>query len=184
MNKIIIINGYCATGKSTFSQKLSKMLNIPCFNKDTLKEVMGDGLGSDNNIVFQKGSIATFKIMLYIAEHFLNVGQICILESNFKAFEIEQVKTLLNKYNSKCLTFLFKGDFDILYNRYKNRDNKGERHWVHQTAEETKESFENGHKKNGVGETGVDKIINIDATYFEKINYDELISITKDYIKK
>ena len=184
MNKIIVINGYCATGKSTFSKKLSEILNIPCFNKDILKETMGDGLGSDNNIVFQKGSIATFKIMLYIVERFLKVEQICIVESNFKAYEIEQVKTLLDKYNSKCLTFLFKGNFDILYNRYKNRDNIGERHWVHQTAGETKEIFENGHKKNGVGEIGIDKIIEIDTTYFEKINYNELISITKDYIKK
>ena len=182
MNKTIIVSGYCATGKSTFSRKLSEMLKIPCFNKDTLKETMGDGLGSDGNIVFKKGSAATFRIMLYIAERFLNTGKTCILEGNFKVDEIEQVKALLDKYNSECLTFLFKGKFDILYNRYKNRDSTGKRHWVHQTAGETAESFEDGQIKNGVGEFGIDKIIDIDATYFDRINYEELISIAKDYV--
>ena len=182
MNKIIIITGYCATGKSTFSRKLSEELKIPCFNKDTLKEAMGDGLGSDNNLVFQKGSIATFKIMLHIAEQFLHIGKICILESNFKTYEIDEVKALLDKYNSQCLTYLFKGDFNIIYDRYRNRDNIGERHWVHQMAGETKESFETGHKKSGMGEKGIGKIVDIDAAYFEKINFEELILSAKDYV--
>jgi len=49
-NKIILVGGYCATGKSTFSLKLSEMINIPCFNKDIIKEVLGDGFGPENNI--------------------------------------------------------------------------------------------------------------------------------------
>ena len=62
--KIIIIGGYCASGKSVFSRKLSGLLNIPCFNKDIIKEVLGDGFGSENNMVSQKGSFATFLQML------------------------------------------------------------------------------------------------------------------------
>ena len=38
-NKIILVSGYCATGKSTFARNLSQSLNIPCFIKDTIKEV-------------------------------------------------------------------------------------------------------------------------------------------------
>jgi predicted kinase len=69
---------------------LSQLLNIPCFIKDVIKEVLGDGFGPENNMVERKGSAATFLLMLHIAERFLQVGNVCILESNFKAKEIEQ----------------------------------------------------------------------------------------------
>ena len=182
MNKIIIIGGYCATGKSVFSRKLSQLLNIPCFNKDTLKEVLGDGFGTDNNMVFNKGSFTTFLLLLHIAEKFLQVGKICILESNFKLKEIEQIKTLLDKYNYKCLTFIFKGNFDVLFERYMKRDIAEKRHWVHDTAGEDKDNFREGHIQLGIGETGIGKIINIDSTSFEKVNYDELYTIAKNFI--
>jgi len=70
-NKIILVGGYCATGKSTFSLKLSQMINIPCFNKDIIKEVLGDGFGPENKMVEKKGSTSTFLLMLHIAECFL-----------------------------------------------------------------------------------------------------------------
>jgi hypothetical protein len=55
---------------------------------------------------------------MYIAEQFLQVGKTCILESNFNSKGIEQIKILLEKYNYECLTFIFKGDFDVLFDRY------------------------------------------------------------------
>ena len=36
-NKIIIVEGYLASGKSTFALKLSESLTIPYFIKDTFK---------------------------------------------------------------------------------------------------------------------------------------------------
>ena len=131
-NKIILIGGYCAAGKSTFARNLSKELNIPCFHKDTLKETLGDGFGSDSGEVFQKGSHATFLLMLHIAEQFLQVGQVCILESNFTMRELDQIKILLKKYNAECFLFVFKGNLDVLYDRYVERSS--ERHWVHKSA--------------------------------------------------
>jgi predicted kinase len=78
-NKIIIVGGYCATGKSTFSRELSHLLNIPCFNKDIIKEVLGDGLSPEDNMIDKNGSNTTFMLMLHIAEQFLKTGKICIL---------------------------------------------------------------------------------------------------------
>ena len=181
-NKIIIVGGYCATGKSTFSRKLSQMFNIPCFNKDVIKEALGDGFGPENNMVVKKGSAATFLLMLHIAECFLQTGKLCILESNFKLKEIEQIKILLGKYNCKCLSFIFKGDFDILFDRYMKRDAAGKRHWVHDTFGENLDNFRDGHIQAGIGETGIDQTITIDAASFEKINYEELFTTAKNYI--
>lgn len=181
-NKIIIVGGYCATGKSVFSNKLSNLFNIPCFNKDVIKEVLGDGFGSENNMVELKGSAATFLLMLHIAEKMLQSHNMCILESNFKQKEMEQIKLLLEKYNCECLTFLFKGDFKILFTRYMKRDMIEKRHWVHNTAGENADNFEEGHLQAGIGETGIGKIIITDATNFENINYDELYNIAKEFI--
>jgi len=182
-NKIIIVGGYCATGKSTFARKLSGLLNIPCFIKDVIKEVLGDGFGPENDIVEKKGSAATFLLMLYIAERFLRVGNVCILESNFKAREIEQLKVLLEKYKAECLTFIFKGDFDVLFDRYMKRDVSEKRHWVHNTAGETAENFREGHLLAGIGETGIGQTITVDATSFEKVNYEDLFALAKNFIK-
>jgi predicted kinase len=181
-NKIIIVGGYCATGKSIFSRKLSQLLNIPCFNKDIIKEVLGDGFGSENNMVEQKGIAATFLLMLHIAECFLQTGNVCILESNFKAREIEQLKVLLEKYNCECLTFIFKGDFDVLFDRYMKRDTAEKRHWVHNTAGETADNFKEGHLLAGIGEKGIGQTITVDATSFAEVNYDELFALAKNFI--
>ncbi|MCL2722019.1 MAG: hypothetical protein FWD47_11865 [Treponema sp.] len=95
---------------------------------------------------------------------------------------MDQIKILLEKYNCECLTFLFYGKFDILFKRYMERDVLGKRHWVHNTAGENKENFESVHKYYKMGEIGVGKIITIDATVFEDINYDELYIIAKIFI--
>jgi predicted kinase len=181
-NKIILVSGYCATGKSTFSQKVSEHLKIPYFNKDVIKEVLGDGFGSDNDIVYQKGSVTTFLILLHIVEKLLDIGDICILESNFKLIEIEQIKELLHKYDCECLTFIFKGDFKILFKRYHERDKSGKRHWVHRTAGETEEHFKKGHINTGIGEIGIGKTIITDTTSFKALNYEELIVIARNFI--
>ena len=185
-NKIILVGGYCATGKSTFSRNLSQQLNTPCFNKDTIKEVMGDGFGPESGEVFEKGSRVTFLLMLHIAECFLRAGQICILESNFKMYEIEEIKTLLGKYNSECLTFVFKSDLDIVFDRYFERDHSGERHWVHMSWGALKESGKDGFKNGMAEKFGLEKMqfgqkINVDATDFKNVDYDGLYDIAKKF---
>lgn len=45
MGKLVLIMGDLAAGKSTFSKILSKRCNINVFNKDSVKEVLGDTVG-------------------------------------------------------------------------------------------------------------------------------------------
>ena len=187
-NKIIIVTGYPAAGKSTFSTELSRRLNIPCFNKDTVKEVMADGFGIENkDLMFasKKGSVATFMLLLHIAERFLQTGNKCILESNFQLLypapvsESKQIENLLGKYDCECLTFVFKGDLDVISERYFNRD--GERHWVHERAE-AKDSIKKYCAANRLGEVAIGKTIAVDATSFAEIDYDELFDTAARFI--
>ena len=178
-----MVGGYCATGKSTFAHKLSELLNIPCFNKDKIKEALGDGLGNDHNLVINKGSGAVFFLMFYIAENLLKTGKTCILEGNFKFYEIEQLQALFDKYNCHCLSFIFKGDFDVLFNRYVNRDISEKRHWVHSAAGENAENFKNSHLQPRIGKTGIGKTIITDATSFSDVEYDELYGAAQRFLQ-
>ena len=181
-NKIIIVGGYCATGKSTFSRKLSHLLNIPCFNKDVIKEVLADGLGPQDNMIDKKGSNTTFMIMLHIAEQFLISNKICILESNIKLNESKLIKKLLEKYDCECLTFIFKGNLDVLLKRYMEREKEGKRHWVHISFGEDSDYFQKYHQQNGLGEVAIGKTIVTDTTVFDKVNYEGLYETAKIFI--
>jgi len=132
VKKLIILTGYCATGKSTFGRKLADTLKIPCFSKDTLKEAMADSFGTNSEVLQNSGSFATTRMMLHIAECCLQVGQACILEANFRFDQGEWFKALVEKYKAECLTFLFTGDLDVLWARYAKRETS--RHWVHITV--------------------------------------------------
>jgi len=187
-NKIILVAGLPAAGKSTFSRELSKRLNIPCFKKDIIKEVMADGFGKENKDLLnrdKKGSIATFMLILHIAEQFMQTGNVCILESNFQKHyplpltENRQIENLIKKYKYECLTFLFKGELDVVSERYFNRD--AVRHWVHERAAD-KDSIKKYCVNTRLGEFGIGKIVTVDTTSFESVNYDELFLIAKSFI--
>jgi len=180
--KIIVVGGYCAAGKSTFSRKLSGMLKIPCFNKDTLKEALGDGFGPGHNMVEQKGSAAAFLLLLHIAERFLETGNPCILESNFKAREIGELKALLERYGGECLTVIFTGDLGVLFTRYMERHTSEKRHWVHSTVGENRDNFREGHLCAGIGEAGIGRTITVDATSFAEVDYERLFAAVKDFM--
>ena len=186
-NKIILISGYPAAGKSTFSRELSKRLNIPCFNKGLIKEVMADGFGIENEELLnrdKKSSRTTFMLMLHIAEQFMQTGRNCILESNFQTLyplpvsESEQIKNLIEKYNCECLTFLFTGDLDVISERYFNRDS--ERHWTHGRAA-AKDSIKKYCVANRLDEFEIGKTIVVDATSFDEVNFNDLFEIARKF---
>ena len=180
-NKIILVAGHSAAGKSTFARRLSQKLGIPCFSKDTLREAMGDGFGLDSGVMQRRGNAeATINIMMYFAECFLQVGKTCILEANFRPPQDDQMKKLLKKYNTDCLTFLFGGNLDVLWDRYVQRE--GERHWAHKFPGQNKELFINGGIKGGYGEFAIGKTIKIDATDFDIIDYDELFYLANLFV--
>jgi len=187
-NKIILVAGYPAAGKSTFSTKLSRHLKIPCFNKDIIREVMADGFGIENEAFLnrdKKGSLTTFMLMLHTAEQLLQAGVPCILESNFQVInpqpipEQEQLEKLLAKYDCECLSFVFKGELDVISERYYNRDDQ--RHWVHGKAVD-KEAIKHYCLATRLGEFKIGQTVTVDTTSFADVNYDDLLAIAEEFI--
>jgi len=181
INKLIIITGYSSTGKSTFAQRLSTELCVPCFVKDKIIEAMGDGFGPDNYLkCIENDTQAAINVLLYIAEGFLQIGKVCILEANFRSPFDKQIQSLLNRYNVECLNYFFTGDPDVLWDRYTQRE--AERHPALRPVAQSRDDFIDRVNKAGFEDFTIGNTITTDASDFDKIDYDELISIAWEFI--
>lgn len=177
-NLIIIIAGDLASGKTTYGKKISNTLKIPFFSKDIIKEVLFDSLYSDNISYEDKrklGSVS-YDMFYYIIEEHMKVGTPIIAESNFVKESTPIIKSLLEKYNYKCITLRFTGDLKVLHKRFLKREYSDERHMglssngkfddfeVYRQASEKMNEFKID-----------DNEIVIDTTDFDKIDYDKII---------
>ena len=115
-NKLIVIQGYLAAGKSTFARQLSTALKVPCFVKDTFKSALCESIELASREESSRFSAVTFDGLLYIAEQMLEAGQPLILEGNFtppgvkKKDEAGALQALLRRYHCRSLAFRFTGD--------------------------------------------------------------------------
>ena len=131
--KVIIIEGYLASGKSTFAVRLSKALNIPYFVKDTFKTALCAGVQITGREESSRFSAITFDAMMYTAERLFETGCPFIMEGNFaprgvkKTDEAGVIKTLIEKYDYLALNFKFRGDTRILHKRFTEREKSPER---------------------------------------------------------
>ena len=181
-NKIILIGGYCAAGKSTFARRLSRELNIPYFEQDTIDETICDSFGRESGVYKMGSENVAYDIILHIAERFMQTGKPCIIESVFSLEKINEIKKLFEKYNYKCLLFVFKGDPEVMFERYAERDKRGERHWIHNPAH--KGWFINEMPKDKLEEAEAEEKIVVDTTSFEKVDYETLFAAAKIFIAR
>ncbi len=181
--KLILIGGDLAGGKSRFSNILGDKFNLLVINKDNLKEIAGDNYFAKNREENKKLSVLSFDIMKYIIYKNKNT---LVLESNFKDYEMEELKKITDELNYEVLSFVFKGDDKILHERFLKRLNEN-RHYVHKSEDFTKlEDFqkmlEGLRKVNYIG-----KKIFVDCTNFsyqnEKKYFDEIAEFLKMSVK-
>jgi len=141
-NKLLLIMGDLACGKSTFANILSKRYNINFFGKDSIKEVLGDTIGFTNREENLKLSSATMQLMFFLFSEFTKLDKPLILESNFHTNELETLQDTAQKQGYEVLTLVLRGDVEILYQRYLHRAQNENRHPVHlSTTLDVFESF-------------------------------------------
>jgi deoxyadenosine/deoxycytidine kinase len=179
--KIIIVEGYLASGKSTFTRSLSKEINVPYLIKDTFKIALCDNFPITNREDSSRFSAVTFDGMMYVTERLMEVGYPIIIEGNFvppdmkKVDEAGVIKALIDKYTYQSLTYKFMGDTKVLYERYIERDKLPERGDANRDFEEVPyERFSQycyNLDKFSVG----GEVIKVDTTDFSKVNFVEHI---------
>ena len=186
--KIIIIAGYLASGKSTFALRLSKKINVPYFIKDTFKSAICTSIPITNREDGRRFSAATFDAIAYVTERFMETGYPLIIEGNFvmggymKLNEGEVIKSLIEKYNYQSLTYIFWGDTYVLCDRFNEREKTPVRGQANQVFTEL--SYEDCEKwLPSLGDFTVGgRIIEVDTTDFNKIDYDGLVYEAHEFI--
>lgn len=183
MSKIILVAGYVAGGKTTFSLRLSQSLNIPVFNKDKIKSVLGDYIKINNRKESKNLSRATFGIMAHIAENLMKTEIPFILESNFIDSEAAILKDLISKYNYKALSYVFVGDLHIIHKRFIERDNSPEREVSNRIYGllDDYSVFEESIMPLGKFNIG-DKIVKVNTTTFENVDFESYIKEAYEFI--
>lgn len=179
MRKLIILGGVLAAGKSTFSNMIGERFGVTVVNKDNLKEILGDTIYVDTREANLKLSVVSFNLMSYLIEK--NFGTL-VLESNFKEYELRELKAQCEKLGYKVLSLIFDADNETLHKRFIKRLGEN-RHYVHKSQDFSKiEDFiPTLDALRGLDYFG--EIINIDATNFDYQKDASLFAKIEAFIK-
>ncbi|MBT9777744.1 hypothetical protein GPL15_14665 [Clostridium sp. MCC353] len=188
MKKIIIIQGYLASGKSTFALKLSKSINVPYLIKDTFKIALCENITVADRKESSRFSTVTFDAMMYVTERMLEAGYPIILEGNFMPGGIKKVdesmciKRLIDKYGYSSLTFQFTGDPQVLYKRFIDREKTPERGQVNTMGyvpsyDEFNKWCHNLDNFNVGGE-----LVKVDTTDFSAVDFNNHLELARRFI--
>lgn len=175
---IIIITGELAAGKTSYGRKISRVLEIPFFSKDEIKEKLYDSFSYTNLDYESKRKLGaiSYSIFYYIMEEHMKVGSPLIVESNFVKESVLIIKKLLTKYNYRSITVRFEGDLHILHKRFLKREYSTERHegLISNGLFDDFENFEQAAIKSKEFKINNNEII-VDTTDFLKVNFNEII---------
>lgn len=186
--KIIIIEGYLASGKSTFALRLSEAIGVPYLIKDTFKSALCKNIEIANRSESSKFSVVTFDAMMYVVERLMEMGYPVIIEGNFapsgmkKVDEAGEIKRLIETYEYQSLTYKFKGNTKILHKRFVDREATVERSQANKLGFEVQyEDFDRWCHKLDPFDVGGD-VVEIDTTDFSKVDFVEYIDMAKRFI--
>jgi len=186
--KIIIIEGYLASGKSTFALRLSKAVNIPYLIKDTFKTALCKSIPIASRAESLRFSAVTFDAMMYVTERLIEYGCPVIIEANFvplgvkKTDEAGIIKSMIDKYEYEPLTFKFFGDTHVLYKRFVEREASPERGQANMMHTELSYEDFDIYCHNLDAFTVGGEIIPIDTTDIINVDFDSYIEKARMFI--
>ncbi|PKL37025.1 hypothetical protein CVV38_04020 [Candidatus Peregrinibacteria bacterium HGW-Peregrinibacteria-1] len=177
---LLIITGLPCSGKTTLSRKIAKELCIPLISRDHIKESLFDSLGVGDREWSKKLGLASYKVLYQLLDSFLKVGQSVIVESNFNPeFDKDKFLNLQEKYKFSTLQIMCNTDGKILFERFKKRSESDERHPGH-VDDQNYDEFKNVLSKGKLPALDIEgKVLDIDTTDFEGIDYTLILSVIK-----
>jgi predicted kinase len=128
---LILIAGPPGTGKTTLAERISEKFRLPLIYKDSIKETLFDSLGTGDREWSRKLGISSYRLLFYLLESLLKVGNSTIVESNFRPDDSKKFIELQEKYAFKSLQVFCTTSADIILQRYRKRSESGGRHPGH-----------------------------------------------------
>lgn len=200
-NYLILLAGPPATGKSYLLEKIKELYpDAYSVSPDEIKEMYAESHGFQN--IDEKYALEKEVWAFYykIMGLYMQAGKrVLISEYPFSDKQKEQLANLTNQYGYQPLTIRLEVDFDVLWERRKERDRSPDRHLSHiqshykfgdqltKRAEAdnliTKEEFREVIDDRRYNEFSLGKLLVIDVTDFSKVDYDQLLEELKQIIK-
>lgn len=195
---LIILAGMPATGKSTVAASLSTAFGYPILEKDNIKEGLFDTLGFENYAQKRALDHAANDVLLRVLEAMLKADNSLIVDNNFDTASAEKLCAILETYQPNCVTVFLRGDPQVLYERYAERDNLHKRHLGHVLQDHyppregdslyytmTPEEFDEKFFKRGMAQFKCPgERIDLDMTDFGKVSLDALCAQVKTLLEK
>ena len=180
---IIVISGLPCTGKTTLGRKIAKEFWLPFISRDDLKELLFNSLGWQDREWSKKLGIASYDLLYYFLKTQVFAGKSLVLESNFMPkFDTNKFLDLQNQYNLNIFQIHCIADPAVLFDRFKNRAESGERHPGH-VDRLNYDEFQKTLEEGGYEIINIDSnIFEIDTTDFEKIEYQKLFEEIKSIL--
>ncbi|MGH3003533.1 MAG: AAA family ATPase [Gaiellaceae bacterium] len=82
---LVVVGGPPAAGKTWIAGELAAKLGFPLLAKDTLKEVLGEALGTRERPDSQRLGAGVFEVLGLVVRELLRAGVSTIVEGNFSA---------------------------------------------------------------------------------------------------
>jgi predicted kinase len=180
---LIIVTGPPGTGKTTLGRRVAEQFRLPFIHKDGIKELLFDTLGWSDREWSKRLGVATYAILYNFIEEELKAGASFVVESNFHpTYDDEKFADLHARYAFDTFQVLCVADGDVLYERFKERSESGERHPGH-VDDLNHEEFEailrrGRHDPLAIG----GETFEIDMTDLDAIDYDGLCAAIRTFI--
>ena len=129
---LILVSGPPAAGKTTLARRLAAEFSLPLINKDGIKELLFDKVGTSDYAWSQSLGRASIALLHLFTERLLTANASLIAESNFhREADSARLAELGGRLEFTSLQIHCTASADVLEERNERRRNTAERHPGH-----------------------------------------------------
>ncbi len=178
---LIIVTGPPASGKSSIARNIARDLGLPYVGKDDIKERLFDTLGVGDRAWSRKLGGATYELLYWTIELFLQAGHSLVAESNFRAQDsAPQLRELQARHPFDAYQVICHVDREVQRARYEARWSSGQRHAGHVDDVSIKDVMQEEPGAYAPMALG-GPVIELDTSIWDAIDYDSLIVNLRQY---
>jgi predicted kinase len=179
---LIIVSGLPCTGKTTLARRLAAEVRLPLVEKDGIKERLFDTLGWSDRAWSRRVGGATYELLFHFTEVLLAAGQSLIVESNFYPDHAARFLALQAQYPFAPLQVVCRTEGAVLWRRFQERSESGERHPGHVDQQNYAE-FRTALLRGESPPLALDgPILPVDTTDFAVIDYARLFQAVREVL--